>query len=825
MVFLTQLLLVLIALGYAAYHAFPLKKSLALGAGVLLVVSFMSYFSIILWTLYIAGAVVVTTPSLRQKWISKPVLEIFKKLLPPMNQTERDALEAGDVWVDGELFQGSPNWQGILDEPKPDLSAEEQAFMDNEVEELCHMLDDWETVHETKDLSDEVWSYLKEKGFLGMIIPKKFGGKEFSALAHSAVVTKIASRSVSAAVTVMVPNSLGPAELLLHYGTDEQKDYYLPRLASGEEIPCFALTGPEAGSDAGAIPDEGIVCEQEFEGKKTLGIRLTWNKRYITLAPVATVLGLAFKLRDPDNLLSDTVDRGITVALIPTSHEGVEIGNRHIPMGMAFMNGPTRGKDVFVPLDWIVGGQDYIGKGWRMLVECLSAGRAISLPSLATASAKMSYRLTGAYARVRKQFKMAIGKFEGVEESLARIAGLTYQLEASRIMTANAVDLGIKPSVVSAIAKYHMTEASRVVINDAMDVHAGRALIMGENNYIAHAYISCPIGITVEGANILTRNLMIFGQGAIRCHPYVFAEMEAAANPDPQASLTEFDYLLFKHLGYGIKNFVRTGALTLTKARFVDAPVGGETAQYYQQLTRMSAGLALVSDLSMLFLGGDLKRRERLSARLGDVLSYLYLSTTVLKYYEDSGRLVEDLPYVHWNLQRNLYLAAQGFERFFANFDVPYVAPILKRLILPLGNPYTLPSDELERELVQYMMAKSSVRERLTRGSYVGTCDQDVTGKVEIAFTKVLAIGEYEKRLRKAVRKGKIEASDSLLGLAKLGLEAEIITQAEFDQIVEAEKARSEAIQVDDYSKSYFASLSYSNKEEEQGDQDDPKAA
>ena len=821
MVFLMQFIILLAALGYAAYHAFPLKKALGLGAVALLIASLIGGFSTVIWIVFLALSALVLTPALRQKWVSGPVLTIFRKILPPMNQTEKDALEAGDVWVDGELFQGSPDWQSILAEPKPELSAEEQAFMDNEVEALCHMLDDWETVHETKDLSDEVWAFLKEKGFLGMIIPKQFGGKEFSALAHSAVVTKIASRSVSAAVTVMVPNSLGPAELLLHYGTDEQKNHYLPRLATGEEIPCFALTGPDAGSDAGAIPDEGIVCEQEFQGKSTLGIRLTWNKRYITLAPVATVLGLAFKLRDPDNLPSDTVDRGITVALIPTSHEGVEIGNRHIPMGMAFMNGPTRGKDVFIPLDWIIGGQDYIGKGWRMLVECLSAGRAISLPSLATASSKMSYRLTGAYAKVRKQFKMSIGQFEGVEESLARIAGLTYQLEAARTMTANAVDLGIKPSVVSAIAKYHMTEASRVVINDAMDVHAGRALIMGENNYIAHAYIASPIGITVEGANILTRNLMIFGQGAIRCHPFVFDEMQAAANPDHQAALVEFDRLLFKHIGYGFRNFVRTAVLSLTQARFAEAPVSGETAKYYQQLTRMSAGLALVSDFSMLFLGGDLKRRERLSARLGDVLSYLYLSTTVLKYYEDNGRLVEDLPYVHWNLQRNLYFAAQSFERFFANFDVPYVAPILKRMILPLGNPFQLPSDALERELVQYMMSKSSVRERLTKGSYVGTCEQDVTGKVEIAFTKVLAIGDFEKRLRKAVRKGKLEPRDSLLALAKSGLEAEILTQAEYEQIEDAEKARSEAIQVDDYTKAYFASLSYSNK----ASQDDPKAA
>ncbi|MEM9101810.1 MAG: acyl-CoA dehydrogenase [Pseudomonadota bacterium] len=808
MLTLIHMLVLLASTWVAAFKKLEFKSAILLVGLSLAITSAITEIALFPWVLFAVVVAFFGIPSIRVTYLSKPILAFFQRVLPPMNQTEKDALEAGDVWVDGDLFQGDPNWKKILHMDKPTLSPREQSFVDNEVEELCDMLDDWQIVQHDKDLSEEAWAYMREKGFFGMIIPKKYGGLEFSALAHSEVVSKIATRSASAAVTVMVPNSLGPAELLLHYGTEDQKNHYLPRLASGEDVPCFALTGPEAGSDAGAIPDTGVVCKGEYKGKEVLGIRLNWNKRYITLAPVATVLGLAFKLSDPDKLIGDKKDIGITVALIPTSHPGVEIGNRHIPMSMAFMNGPTHGKDVFIPLDWIVGGQEYAGKGWRMLVECLSAGRAISLPALGTASGKMAYRMTGAYATLRKQFKLAIGKFEGVEEAMARIAGNTYMLEASRIMTADAVDQHVKPSVVSAIAKYHMTELARKVINDGMDVHAGRALIMGERNYIAHAYFSNPIAITVEGANILTRNLMIFGQGAVRCHPYIFKEMQAAANPEKAAALRQFDSLLSKHIGYGISNFVRAVSLAFTGGRLAKAPVSGPTAKYYRDLSRLSAGLAVVSDVSMMILGGDLKRRERLSARLGDVLSHLYLSTAVLKYYEDQGRMSEDLPYVHWNLQNNLHLATEAFLSFFDNFGMSIVGGTLKRLLFPFGNPYKKPSDKLDRELVKSMMGLTDVRERITRSTYIGKTETDPTGRMEIGLQKHVAIQPIEKQLMSAVKKGELTPSTNLSELAAQAFEKELITKADLEKVLDAEKLRLDAIQVDDYSKAYVAGLS-----------------
>jgi acyl-CoA dehydrogenase len=634
-------------LAYRRAHMYTILISL------LVVLFLMSYFfsiAVLPWVALLAVGFFYLAKGIRKQYLTQPIYAFFQRVLPPINRTESEALEAGDVWWEAELFQGNPDWKEFFNYPQPTLTTEEQAFIDNETETLCSMLNDWQIVQHDKDLSAEAWTYLKQAGFLGMIIPKEFGGLGFSAYAHSCVVTKLATKSSSAAVSVMVPNSLGPAELLMKYGTEAQRERYLPGLASGDEIPCFGLTSPEAGSDAGAIIDKGVVCKGVYEGKECLGLRLTWNKRYITLAPIATVLGLAFKMEDPEHLLGDEEDLGITVALVPTDHDGVISGNRHYPMGMAFMNGPTQGTDVFVPLDWIIGGVEYAGKGWQMLVECLSEGRAISLPALGTATAKMSYRLTGAYAKLRRQFNLSIGNFEGIEEALARIAGYTYQLEAARIMTAGAVDLHIKPSVVSAIAKYHMTENSRKVIQDAMDIHGGRGLILGESNYLAYAYISTPIAITVEGANILTRNLIIFGQGAIRCHPFILREMQASKNPDAAVGLAEFDSLIFRHIGYTISNFVRTLSLSLSWGLIHRAPVQDKTSRHYRQLTRMSSSMALVSDISMMLLGGALKRKERLSARLGDVLSNLYLGCAVLKYYRDNGSNDEDLPYVDWNL-------------------------------------------------------------------------------------------------------------------------------------------------------------------------------
>ncbi len=774
------------------------------------IATFVFGFNLITLLIVAIPSVLVLAEHKRKHYLTKPAFDFFKKVLPPMNDTEREALEAGDVWVDGDLFQGQPDWNKILAIPKPELSIEEQDFMENEVEQLCQMLDDWKIVQEDKDLPQEVWQFIKDKGFMGMIVPKEYGGKGFSAIAHSQIVSKIASRSASAAVTVMVPNSLGPAELLLHYGTKDQKDHYLPRLASGEDVPCFALTAPEAGSDAGAIPDKGIVCKGEFNGEEVLGIRLSWNKRYITLAPVATVLGLAFKLYDPEQLIGDKEDIGITCALIPTNHPGVETGQRHIPMSMAFMNGPTRGNDVFIPIDWIIGGPDYAGKGWQMLVDCLSAGRAISLPSLGTTTSKMCYRMTGSYARIRKQFKTSIGLFEGVQEAMARIAGNTYKQEATRVMTAGSVDLGIKPSVVSAMAKYHLTELGRQSMNDAMDIHGGRALVMGERNYLAHGYMSNPIAITVEGANILTRNLMIFGQGAVRCHPYVFKEMQAAANEDYQQGLSQFDDLLLKHLAYGVGNFVRTLTLGLTGSRWlVKSPVSGEVAKYYRQLTRMSSALALVSDISMMVLGGDLKRKERLSARLADVFSELYMATAVLKFYEDNGRRSDDLPYVHWTMQQSLFNMQQAFYGFFENFPVKAMAVGLKLAIFPWGKCYKQPSDELSQEIVMPMMKDSEIRTRLTAGLFINQEADDVTGRIENAFNLVLKAAPVEKKLANAMKHGFLSAQDNIFATINEAKAADILTEAEADLITQSEKARLDAIQVDDYDNAYIKANAY----------------
>ena len=759
------------------------------------------------WGIYAVALLLLAPTALRKNLISGPVLKIFRVVLPPMTTTEQEALEAGDVWWDGDLFQGSPDWNKLLKIPKPALSAEEQAFLDNETEQLCKLVNDFDVMNKDRDLTPEAWDYIKKAGFLGMIIPKEYGGKQFSALAHSTVVTKLASRSCTAAVTVMVPNSLGPGELLLHYGTKEQKDYYLPRLARGEEIPCFALTGPDAGSDAGAIPDTGIICKGQHDGKEVIGIRLNWNKRYITLAPVATLLGLAFKLYDPDKLLGGKVEYGITCALIPTNHPGVETGRRHLPMGQAFMNGPTTGKDVFIPLDWIIGGVQYAGQGWRMLVECLSAGRGISLPALGTATSQVAYKMTGAYARVRKQFKTPIGNFEGIEEAMARIAGRTYMLEAARQMTVGSLDLGVKPSVITAIAKYHMTEMGRASATDAMDVHAGRGVIMGPNNYLAAGYVSQPIAITVEGANILTRNLMIFGQGAIRCHPYVYKEMQAAANTNTAEGLSQFDELLFKHVAYAAGNFVRTLVLSVTAGRAANAPTSGETKRHFEQLSRFSSALALVSDVSMMLLGGDLKRKERLSARLGDVLSNLYLASTVLKYYHDQGCPASDLPYVRWCVRNALYECETAFVLFFANMPHRFAARVLKRVVLPFGKRIRKANDKLDHLLVATMMKDNELRDRLAQYVYLGDADQPMA-KMEAAFKAVLAAADADRKLAKASRKGGLNLGegpktyeDILRGATQAGL----ITEAEAALLREADRLRTEVIQVDAFARGHYA--------------------
>jgi len=753
----------------------------------------------ILFLLVMAVVVILAVPDIRRNLVTKPIFGIFKKILPPLSDTEREAMEAGDVWWDGELFKGKPDWAKLHAIPKPQLSAEEQSFLDNEVETLLNMLDDYKIVNETRDLPKPVWDYIKGNGFFAMIIPKSFGGREFSAIANSTIVSRIATRSLTAAVTVMVPNSLGPGELLMHYGTQEQKDRWLPGLAAGTEVPCFALTGPEAGSDAGGIPDTGVVCKGEFEGKEVLGIRLNWDKRYITLAPVATVLGLAFKLSDPDKLMGDKEELGITCALIPTSHPGVQIGDRHFPMNMAFMNGTTAGQDVFIPIDWIIGGPSFAGRGWRMLVECLSAGRGISLPALGTATGHLATRMTGAYAYVRQQFGMSIGKFEGVQESLGRIGGLTYSLEAMRVMTAGAIDLKLSPSVVTAIAKYHMTEMSRTLLNDSFDVHAGRAIQCGPKNYLAHGYMGVPISITVEGANILTRNLMIFGQGATRCHPYVLKELEAAANPDADAGLKQFDELLLKHVGFALGNTFGALFQGLTVGAFNSSPVGGETAKYYKQLSRMSKALALSADFSMLMLGGDLKRKEMLSARLGDVLSHLYIASSVLKFYEDNGRQVADLPFVHYSIQRNLYEIGRAFAGFFSNFPNGFVGGLLKTLVFPFGIGYQMPDDEVSMQISDALLKPSVIRDRLTHLCYLGDSKDDPTGSMEQAFIAVHNAQPLMKKIFAAQKEGKIARKLPLQQTIAKALELQVLTDSEAKQLDEMNALRFDAISVDSF--------------------------
>jgi acyl-CoA dehydrogenase len=742
---------------------------------------------------------VVGIPMLRRLLVSSLILRIFRKILPQVSQTEQEALDAGTVGWDGELFSGNPHWKKMLALPKSGLSDREQAFLDNETEQFCAMLDDWKITHTDQDLSPEAWQFLKDKGFFGMIIPKDYGGLEFSAQAQSAIVTKVATRSASAAVTVMVPNSLGPAELLLHYGTQEQKDKYLRRLAKGEEIPCFALTGPFAGSDAGSIPDYGIVCYGDFNGHTNiLGVRISWEKRYITLAPAATLLGLAFKLFDPSNLLGAEVARGITLALIPTDTPGVNIGRRHLPLNSAFLNGPTTGKDVFIPMEFIIGGAMRIGHGWRMLMECLAAGRSISLPASATGGAKLAARTSGAYCRVRKQFKVPVGKFEGVEEALTRIGGNLYVMDAARTMTAQAVDMGGKPSVISAIVKYHCTERGRTVINDAMDVHGGKGICLGPDNYLGRAYQQTPIGITVEGANILTRSLIIFGQGAIRSHPYVLKEIQAAHDQDTRRAVHNFDDALFGHISFSMSNAVRSLIYGLTGGYVIGVPTEQPTKHYYQALTRYSAAFAFAADVSMLVLGGELKRREKLSARLGDVLSQMYLCSAVLKRFEDDGRLEEDLPLLHWGMQDGLYRIQLAFDSVLQNFPNRVAALVLRTMIFPLGQWRKPPDDKIGHQVASLLLKPGPVRDRLTAGMYISSDEADAVGALEAALASTLVCEPLQAVLEKARKDGKIKAREELQQIAE-ARELGLIDSEQALQLQRDYALRRKVIMVDDF--------------------------
>lgn len=784
-------------LAACSYLRVKLFQTTVAAAILMLAGSAMGIVGLAGWLAFMAIAVPLNAVQIRRQYFTTPLLKIYRKIMPEMSKTEQDAIDAGTVWWDGELFSGKPDWQNLHNIPQARLSAEEQAFLDGPVETVCGMADEWLINHELADLPPEVWQYLKDNKFFAMIIKKEFGGLEFSAYAQSRVLQKLSGVSTVLASTVGVPNSLGPGELLQHYGTKEQQDRYLPALARGEEIPCFALTSPEAGSDAGAIPDQGIVCKGMWNGEEILGMKLTFNKRYITLAPVATVVGLAFKMYDPDGLLGDEKDIGITCALIPSDTKGLDIGNRHFPLNVPFQNGPIRGEEIFVPLDYIIGGVQMAGQGWRMLVECLSVGRCITLPSNSAGGVKTMALATGAYSRIRRQFKLPIGKMEGIEEMLARIGGNAYLMDAVTKMSTKAVDLGEKPSVISAICKYHLTEKMRQCVMDSMDVHGGKGVMLGPSNYIGRGYQGAPIAITVEGANILTRNMMIYGQGAMRCHPYVLKEIQAAAIEDKEQAIAEFDNALFGHIGFAIGNIVKSKVMGFTAAKFVKAPYKDDTQTYYQSLSAFSANLAMLSDLCMALLGGELKRKERVSARLGDVLSYLYIGSAVLKRFDDEGRMAEDLPFVHWAMQDTLHNTENAIVDLLDNFPNKVVGKVLKLMVMPWGRRHTKPSDKLEHKISKVLQTPNSARTRLGHGQYLTPTDNNAVGKMEQTLKDILNSEPLFDRVCKAA--GEKLPFMQLNKVAEKGQELGVLNEQEVALLKRAEAGRLEVINVDDF--------------------------
>ncbi|WP_300432685.1 acyl-CoA dehydrogenase [uncultured Thalassolituus sp.] len=758
--------------------------------------------------LIVAAALgVLSLDGFRTNTVTKPIFNFYKKILPQMSETERTALEAGTVWWDGELFSGKPNWQMLLNHPNPTIPQREQDFLDNQVKTLCSMVDEWE-ISQNGDLAKEIWEYIKKERFFSMIIPESYGGLGFSAQTQSAVLQAL---TVSGATfsTVGVPNSLGPGELLLKYGTQEQKDHYLPRLADGREIPCFGLTGPRAGSDATSLPDVGVVCKGTWEGKEVLGLKLNFEKRYITLAPVATVVGLAFRMFDPENLLGDKKDVGITVALLPRHLEGMDIGNRHKPIGSPFMNGPIFGKDVFIPLDFIIGGAEMAGQGWRMLVECLSVGRCITLPSSGAGGGKYSIAATGAYARIRRQFNVPIAKLEGVQERVARIAGNTYTAGAAARVTAIAIDEGHKPSVPSAILKYNLTEIARQVAVDTMDVHGGKAIIRGPKNYVESGYSSVPVAITVEGANILTRSMITFGQGAIRCHPFVLPEMETAKAND----LKGFDKALFGHFGFIFSNMSRAMVLNLTNAAFTGVPVSGPTKSYYKQLNKYAASFAICVDIAMSTLGGELKFRELISARLADMVSKMYLASMVLKHWADQGSNKEDLPLVQYSIEKLFYEFEEAHDGFLKNLPARPAAWLLRALTMPFGRRAQAPSDKLVAKVVDLVSYHTDTRERLIQGVYrdetYGTAYNNKMRNPLAVYDSLLdrvekAEGIY-KKIGEALKAGKYdEAALSIEGRIKDGVSMGVLTAEEGEFMLDFEKDVLEMVHVDHFPLEHF---------------------
>lgn len=784
------------------YRQIALSAGSALVVIAWLVLGSMEHALLSWWVLipFLAIVLVLNLGPLRRALLTKPVFNLLKKTMPSMSTTEREALESGTTWWEKELFSGKPNWNEFAQISLPQLSSEEQSFLDNEVNELCALLDEWDIQHNRKDLSPEAWQYIKDKGFFGLIIPKEFGGRDFSPYAQSRVMSKIASRSGTAAVTAMVPNSLGPGELLMKYGTEEQKKFWLPGLANGTEIPCFGLTGPEAGSDAGSIPDTGIVCKGMHEGAEVVGLRLTFNKRWITLAPVATVVGLAFKLHDPEGLLGNPNKKeyGITCALIPANHPGMEIGKRHNP-GSPFMNGPVMGTNVFIPIDWIIGGASMAGKGWRMLIECLGAGRGVSLPALSTASGEVNYRLVGAYARIRRQFNTEVGKFEGVQEATAAIAGSAYTLEAMRQLVTKGLETGA-PAVMTAMAKYHATEIMRKSVEHSMDIVGGRAVQQGPRNFLVHNYHSVPVAITVEGANILTRSLMIFGQGAMRCHPYLFQEMLAMEDADQGRAVKAFDKLFTAHLGHVFSNFIRTQILGLTRGHFSSVPANADdfSSRWYQRINLLSASFATLSDVALAVLGGNLKRRELLSARLGDIHSQLFIACAILKYHSAHPRTRAEDIHAEYAVNNALYKAQEALIEFSKNFPVRWLSRLIKCITLIWGEIVWKPSDELVRQLGDLIMEDNPVRQQLAQYVYVNHEPEDAAGRVESTYQMLLALGPLWSVYLKAQNK---LSGASMAEKLQDAVAKNIIQPQDVDRLLEYDARRYDCILTDAFDK------------------------
>jgi acyl-CoA dehydrogenase len=795
-------LLTAIAVGYCWYHRLAaVFATVALAVGAIICWLFFSSAGALPLAVAAFIGAFVATPALRINLLSRPIFGWFKKALPALSQTEKEAIDAGTVWWDGELFSGKPDWPKLLQAGKPVLTEEEQAFIDGPATELARMSDKWSIGHDWHDIPPAVYDFIKQHRFLGMIIPKAYGGLEFSAVAQSEVLTKVFGSGSVIANFISVPNSLGPGELLMKYGTEEQKNHYLPRLADGRDVPCFALTSPTAGSDATSISDTGVVCEGQWDGETVLGMRLNFQKRYITLAPIATLIGLAFRLQDPDHLIGDVDDYGITCALIPRETDGMQIGQRHFPIGEPFMNGPIQGTDVFVPLSFIIGGQAMAGKGWTMLVNCLSVGRCITLPTSGNAICKMSLAGTSAYATLRQQFGLPIAKFEGVQKPLARIAGLTYIVDAGRLHTAVSLGLGEKPSVPSAILKYHCTELARTAVTDAMDIHGGKAVMKGPKNYISALYESAPVAITVEGANIMTRNLMIFGQGATRSHPYVLREMELAGRETSADTIKAFDDAFFGHIGFTLCNVSRSLWLGLTRSAFTDSPVSGATAKYYRDLNRLSAAFALVADVSMLTMQSKLKFKEMLSARLGDLLSNLYLASMVLKHYEDGGRNEEELPVLEWSMHFLLHRYQTAMQEILQNYPNRPVAWMLKLLVFPTGKHFDAPSDRCVTQIAKLVSDNTATRRRLIDGVYLEDHEFNPLGNTNAVFLHSLTLAPIHRRIRDAVKAGKLP---KLAGTAAIdaALEASVIDEAEAKQLREHHEDMMNVIHVDDFSQS-----------------------